>query len=374
MPEYRLDPLTGQTVIVAVERAARPHQFDIEENGNASPRHTCPFCEGNESMTPGEIASFRPASTEPDTSGWSVRCVPNKFPAVAENVDSSDDFRSFQARYDTTPPIGGLFHPIDGTDFSPVPGFGHHEVIVDTPRHVLSVSDMSESEISDMFRMYRERLRTLRRENRWDFVQIFKNVGAAAGASIPHAHSQLVAMPFVPQPLCRVLRRAARYRTETEPFEPSRCFWCDMLRFETRNRSRIVEETDGFVVLCPFVSRFAAEVEIYPKVHQSSFEQIEDERIPEFARQVRQTILRLEKAVSWMKGPLAYNFVLHTEPFSCQGEENGSFHWNLSILPSLARAAGFEWGTGLHINPISPEYAAGQLRKSPDELGETVKK
>lgn len=367
MPEYRLDPLTGQTVIVAVERAARPHQFDIEEN--ASPENSCPFCEGNESMTPDEIAAFRPPDTQADTPGWSVRCVPNKYPAVTENVDPSSDFRSFQKRYEIAPPIGRLFHPVDETDLSPVPGFGHHEVIVDTPRHVLGVSDMSETEVADMFRMYRERLRRLRKENRWAFVQIFKNVGAAAGASMPHAHSQLVAMPFVPQSFQGILQRAFDYRMQTKPHDPRRCFWCDMLRFETRNRSRIVEETDDFVVLCPYVSRFAAEVGVYPARHQFSFEQIEDDRIPELARLVRRTTLRLEKAVSWMKGPLAYNFVLHTEPLALSKKnpngmpEDHSFHWNLSILPSLARAAGFEWGTALHINPISPEYAAEQLRK-----------
>ncbi len=359
MPEYRQDPLTGRTVIVAEERAARPHQFDIEEIGSedaSSPngyRRTCPFCEGNENQTPNEITAFRPVSQEggtlPDTPGWTVRSLPNKYPAVVRDAAYNDSL-AFPSHFS----LNGGSSPQTCHDLA-FPGLGHHEVIVDTPRHVLSVTDMTEQEVSDMFCMYRERLRTLKAEGRWACVEIFKNVGVAAGASIPHSHSQLIAMPFVPPAFQSMLLRARQYRERHHS-----CFWCDMLQFELGKQTRIVEETNDFVALCPFVSRFAAEVEIYPKAHVSGFETMENMGdivlLTQFAALVRRTVTRLEQAVSWMKGPLAYNFVLQTQPFvvSSQDDEN-LFHWHLSILPSLARAAGFEWGTGLHINPVPPE-------------------
>lgn len=364
MPEYRHDPLTGRTVIVAEERASRPHQFDIEETGTpeASRRH-CPFCEGNEDRTTPEVDAFRPAGTRPDTPGWRVRAVPNKYPAVIPTVVVFPDFVA-----DLT---GGerCLLSIDQS-LTPIPGLGEHEVLVDTPRHVLSLSDMTDEETLDMFRMYARRLRRLREDGRWSSVQIFKNVGAAAGASIPHAHSQLIAMPFTPAPLRTTLHRALEYRrqkglddsvTESGPA----CFWCDTLRRERESGLRIVEETEHCVALCPFVSRFSAEVEIYPRRHAARFEELDENAVlPDFARLVRRLIRRLERAVSWMTGDLAYNLVLSTEPYEAAGTPyENLLHTHLSILPSLARAAGFEWGTGLHINPITPESAARQLRE-----------
>ena len=344
MPEYRQDPLNGRMVIVAEERADRPHQFDITDNLY---RNVCPFCEGNESLTPNETAAFRLAGSQPDSPGWRVRVVPNKYPAVV----SGD-----------VPPVllDNSFIRTGGK----ANGIGLHEVIIDTVRHVVSVAELTPSEIADMLAMYRLRLQTLRTDSRWAYVQIFKNVGAAAGASLPHSHSQLVAIPFLPPALIQMLNRAEQYTCGHQ-----RCFWCDCIQSEIKSSERIVEETEHFVVLCPFVSRFAGEVEIYPKNHESGFDQSNTLVLDELAELFRRTVIRLEKAVSWMQEPLAYNIVLNTAPFRYERTEIGIgsssfFHWHFSILPSLARAAGFEWGTGLHINPISPEQAARRLRES----------
>lgn len=381
MPEYRQNPLTGRTVIVAAERATRPHQFDIEDGTSSQEkdgyRNHCPFCEGNEAMTPGELEAFRPEGLPPDSPGWSVRSIPNKYPAVARQDAEFPDVESFLQRYETSPSLGHFFHRFQESDLMPIPGVGNHEVLVDTPRHVLSVSDMNDDEVENMLKLYQNRLIAHRNEGRWAFVQIFKNVGSAAGASIPHAHSQLIAMPFIPEPFLATLQKAGQYAVETTRQEnETPCFWCDMLRFELTEQKRIVEETEHFLALCPFVSRFAAEVELYPKRHEPGFDQCsrnekDDNPLSELARLLRRTVRRLEQAVSWMQGDLSYNFVLHTEPFFLPEEtmrrNEGSsvfagMHWHLSILPSLARAAGFEWGTGLHINPIPPEYAAEKLR------------
>jgi len=339
MPEYRQDPLTGRMVIIAEERADRPHQFDITDTPF---QDVCPFCEGNESFTPPETAAFRPVDSPPNTPGWTVRVVPNKYPAVVSgDVPSGLSDQSFIQS-------GGAAE-----------GIGLHEVIIDTPRHVLSISELTLAEVAAMLSMYRLRLQALKSDSRWAYVQIFKNVGAAAGASLPHSHTQLVAMPFVPRTLMSVAGHAQ---------EEKHCRWCERLEREIESGQRIVETTAHFVVLCPFVSRFAGEIEIYPKYHASGFDKLDASLLDELAGLFRRTILRLEKAVFWMKDPLAYNVILNTEPFRLElaGEKidfASAFHWHFSILPSLARAAGFEWGTGLHINPLSPEQAAKRLRE-----------
>lgn len=337
MPEYRSDNITGRLVIIAEERAKRPHQFDIECSGNqkiettstAVPSpvpHVCPFCPGSEEQTPAAVDTIDNSNT------WQVRCVPNRYPAVTKDT-------------------------------------GRHEVIIDTPRHIVSLADLTEYEVADMLRMYKRRIQFYRQEQRWQYVQIFKNVGAAAGASLPHSHSQLIAMPFVPPQWGQILCRTADYRSET-----GKCYWCSILNSEIKKKERIVEVSPHFVVLCPYVSRFAAEVEIYPSEHQAGFDETDDAGIIELARVLRRTIRRLEKMVYWMKDRMAYNIVLNTETLhhteTLYGQETAvsdSMHWYFSILPSLARAAGFEWGTGLHINPVSPEQAAQRLRTLDNE-------
>lgn len=365
MPEYRQDPLTGRMVIVAEERASRPHQFDIENFCVHDPSITyqknCPFCSGNEFMTPNEIAAFRVADSLADGSGWSVRVVPNKFPAVVRNVPDCSLWSNNYSWFSNN--SLNFYHPENECFRKPVSGLGHHEVIIDTPRHILSISEMTDQEVTDMFRMYQNRLQTLRKEECWKYIQIFKNVGAAAGASIPHSHSQLMAMPFVPPMILSIWEKAHEYLAGKTQRNFLDCVWCYRLKSEILGQERIVEETSNFVALCPFVSRFSGEVEIYPKSHESNFE--ENRQITEFALLVRRTIIRLEKAILGIKKPFAYNLVLNTEPFDSSFPSlKNIFHWHLSILPSLARAAGFEWGTGLHINPMSPEKTAAKLVNS----------
>ena len=297
MPEYRHNPLTGRMVIVAEERAARPHQFDITDKPY---KDVCPFCEGNEALTPNETAAFRRADSAPNAPGWRVRVVPNKYPAVVPGDPKGD---------------------------------GLHEVIIDTPRHILSISELTTSEVADMLAMYRLRLQELRAGSRWFYVLIFKNVGAAAGASLPHSHSQLVAMPFLPQSLLQMLHRAEEYALAHQC-----CYWCKHIKSEIQTGERVVEETEHFVVLCPFVSRFAGEIEIYPKTHESHFDQVGESAIDELAELFRRTMVRLERAISWMKDPLAYNIVLNTEPLRYEG--GSSFFFSLAFFDFAKSCSG----------------------------------
>ncbi|HBT78576.1 MAG TPA: galactose-1-phosphate uridylyltransferase [Planctomycetaceae bacterium] len=375
MSEYRRDPLTGRWVIVAEERAARPHQFDIETNADDSYREHCPFCEGNESLTPGEVDAIRPPGSRADGPGWAVRVVPNRYPAVHRDPRFPDN-HSFQSRYGNVLDVDTPLAMFEKPFYQPLPGTGAHEVLVDTPRHILSLTDMNDEEVKNVFRMYKRRLSAISKEKRFAHAMIFKNVGAAAGASLPHSHSQLLAMPFLPPPIQRELHRAIAFRRETDL-----CYWCEHLKHELKNKLRIVDESDHFVVLCPYVSRFPGEVAVFPKRHVSHYETLQQHHTDELGKLVRHTITLLEKLAVWIKGRLAYNIVLKSGPFVYNGPLDQRdmldtavwlqkldysfekvYHFHVSILPSLAKAAGFEWGCGLHINPISPETAAQRLR------------
>lgn len=372
MPQYRKDPLTGRWIIVAEERMNRPNQFDINtENIHNTDLELCPFCPDNEDLTPEELDRI----VDSDDQRWASRAVPNKYPAV-EDSGEFPDYKGFQNRYGGTLDVDFPLSRYEDTFSDPIEGFGSHELIIDTPRHVLCVSEMSDREVYDMFRMYRQRLQKLKNEKKSAHALIFKNVGCEAGASIYHSHSQLLAMPFLPPPIQRELQRAISFRREMDE-----CFWCTHVEHELREKVRIIEEGKHFVSLCPYVSRFPAETVIYPKRHISHFEDIEDELLREFAEMTRRTVVLLSKGVDWHKSRLAYNMILKSGPFMYSGPLNMSdisdsafwfqkldysyekaYHFHLVILPSLAKAAGFEWGCGLHINPIAPETAAARLR------------
>lgn len=377
MPEYRRDPLTGRWVIVAEERASRPFQFDIELANGEAPHEHCVFCPGNEQLTPGEVDAFRSKGGIKDGPGWKVRVVPNRYPAVFRDAHYPD-LGTFEAAFgpilDVDTPLARFEEPF----YQPVPGTGAHEVVIDTPRHILSMCDLDDAETADVFRMYRRRLKALAAEKRFAHALVFKNVGAAAGASLPHAHSQVLAMPFIAPPIQRELHRAIAFRRETD-----RCYWCLHIEHELKNKTRIVEESSRFVTFCPYVSRFPGEVVIFPKRHISHFEMLEESVIAELARQVRHVLRLLEQTVTWIKGRLSYNMLLKSGPFVYRGPLNyadmndsaiwmhkidfapeNAYHFHVSILPSLAKAAGFEWGCGLHINPIAPETAAARLREA----------
>jgi len=371
MPQYRKDPLTGRWVIVAEERVNRPNQFDIEGD-SATDLSLCPFCANNEDQTPKELDRI----DAPGAGNWAARAVPNKYAAVVPN-DQFLDYKTFQSHYGQMLDVDFPLSRYEDAFDDPIPGIGSHELIVDTPRHILCLSEMTDQEMFDMLRMYRKRLLTLKQTKKHAHALIFKNVGQAAGASIYHSHSQLLAMPFLPPPIQRELQRAIGFRREMDE-----CFWCTHLANEIESGARIIEETPNFVSLCPYVSRFPAETEIYPKKHISHFEGTDDETLWELATLTRQTVVLLTKGVDWIKGRLAYNMILKSGPFVYSGPMNMSdisdsafwlqkidysyenvYHFHLTILPSLAKAAGFEWGCGLHINPVAPETAAAKLRQ-----------
>jgi UDPglucose--hexose-1-phosphate uridylyltransferase len=285
-PEFRVCPATGRTVILAPGRAARPH----DARGDVGP---CPFCPGQEHETPPETYAIR------DANGWRVRVVPNRYPAVRPDA----------------------------------PAFGYHELLVECREHVERPIELAVDQLADVFRAYRDRLAHHFAMPRVEAVSIFKNVGVAAGASREHAHSQLVALPFVPSGLVSV---------------PGPCAVCRM----PGETDRLVARSEHFATVCPTAPRFANEVWIVPTAHEPRFEATD--RDAELARFVR----RVLRAMDALLDRPAFNWMLVTAPREAAAE----FHWRLEIVPRRSAVAGFEWATGVFINDVAPERAAARLR------------
>ncbi|MEX2119023.1 MAG: galactose-1-phosphate uridylyltransferase [Pirellulales bacterium] len=328
MPDLRKDPIVGRWVIVAKSRAKRPHNFE------STPQlHTgsfCPFCEGNEDQTPGEIIAYRPPGSLANRQGWRVRVVPNKFPALE---------------------IEGELNKRGEGIYDMMRGVGAHEVIIESPKHLLSTADLSEENLREVFWVYRDRMVDLKKDRRLVYGMIFKNVGAAAGASLEHTHSQLIVTPIVPINVWEEMTGSLEFYNYR-----GRCVFCDMIQQELATEKRIVLDTPGFVAFCPFASRFAFETWILPKLHSSHYENIQKNGVEELARVMKQVITNIEAALDRP----SYNYIIHTGPFDSQ--ELAHYHWHIEIIPRLTKTAGFEWGSGFYINPVPPEEAAAFLR------------
>ena len=330
MTDLRKDPVTGRWVIIATERQKRPSDFHVE-SVVVQPDGQCPFCEGHEERTPPEILAFRNGSPG-NTRGWEVRVVPNKFPAL--RVEGSLDREG-----------EGLFDRMSG--------IGAHEVIIESPNHDETLATLSEQAIEKVFWAWRERVLDLKRDIRLRYIVIFKNHGAAAGASLEHTHSQLIALPIVPREMTEELEGAKRHFNQKE-----RCVFCDVIRQELKDGVRVIAESADFVALAPYAPRFPFEAWLLPKRHRSRFEEATPGEFASLARMLRDTLRRMNAT---LKSP-PYNLIVHSAPL--QDDAGPYYHWHIEVMPKLTRVAGFEWGTGFYINPTGPEEAADVLRKT----------
>jgi UDPglucose--hexose-1-phosphate uridylyltransferase len=328
MAEFRRDPITGRWVVIAAERAQRPSQFAAANNMNKA--EPCPFCAGNEALTPPEVWSSRLNEANANQPGWRVRVVPNKYPALSSS---------------------GHSEPSDDAFYQTQPGLGVHEVIVECPDHVTNMAELADDQVSEILRAYSERLVALRQDPRWRYSLIYKNQGDRAGATFEHLHSQLVALPSVPrEALDEVAGAAAHFAAS------GRCIYCEMIARERNGGKRVVFDDEHFIALCPFAPRFAYETWILPKSHAAVFEESSAQDLSRCARDLRETIRRLNRAL----GNPPFNYFIHSLPAGGSAPE--SYHWHLEILPQISRAAGFELGTGSNINGVTPEAAAKVLR------------
>ncbi|MFC1667340.1 galactose-1-phosphate uridylyltransferase [Candidatus Omnitrophota bacterium] len=329
MSQLRRDPITGRWIIVNISNPKKPQEFVL--HGQVKAGGVCPFCAGNENMTPPEVEAIRDASSKPDTSGWSVRIVPNKFPAL--EIDGGVDSRGI-----------GVYDMLNGV--------GAHEVIIETPDHYRDLADLTENEIKHVIFKYRSRSLNLEKDHRFKYILIFKNHGEEAGASLEHTHTQLVALPIIPKRVKEELKGAFKYFGYRE-----RCVFCDMIAQELQDGARVISENEHFVAFCPFVSRFAFETWLLPKTHNQNFNAIDDKRVEDMAAILKDVLVRLKNCLK----DSPYNFIIHTAPV--RNGLNEEFHWHLEIMPKLTNVAGFEWGSGFYINPTSPELAAKYLRE-----------
>jgi UDPglucose--hexose-1-phosphate uridylyltransferase len=335
MPELRQDPATKQWVIVATERAKRPEDFVKSTPSVPVPAYQpqCPFCPGNESLTPPETLAYREGG-QVNGAGWRVRVTANKFPALI--------------------PEGSLSRQSTDGFFRKMDGVGRHEVIIESPSHNLSIPAMEDGQVEEILLAYRERYVALREDPRFKLIIIFKNHGPRAGTSLEHPHSQLVAMPIVPLTIRYRFEKAAGHFDDE-----GTCVYCDILKEGLRARSRLILETERFAAFHPFASRAPFETWILPKRHQASFGSISIEEVKEFARVLKRTLLQLHQAL----GNPDYNYIIHSAPIKDEQEEY--FHWHLQIVPRLVTPAGFELGTGMFINTALPEETAAFIRRFP---------
>jgi len=330
MPELRKDPIIGRWVIISSERGKRP--TDFQEDKPRKKGGFCPFDPGNEQTTPPEILAYRENGTAPNTQGWNLRVVANKFPAL-------------QIEGDLNKQGEGLFDKMNG--------IGAHEVIIETPLHDATLSTMPTKDVENVLWAYRDRILDLKKDLRFQYILIFKNEGEAAGASLEHSHSQLIALPIVPKRVKEEMDGSRQYYEYKE-----RCVFCDIIRQELSSGTRVVSENKDFVALEPFTPRFPFETWIMPKLHGSKFEETKTQQFQTLAEILQSTLRRLDKILNMPP----YNYILHTAPF--REPENDYYHWHIEIMPKLTKVAGFEWGSGFYINPTAPEEAARFLREA----------
>jgi UDPglucose--hexose-1-phosphate uridylyltransferase len=333
LPEYRRDPVTGEWVIIAAERAARPMQFSeaVASSGASGP---CPFCPGNERETPSEVLAYRNGGP-PDSPGWRVRVVPNKYPALVRKP-------GFAGLPGNGPPGSGMLS---------APGFGAHEVVIETPEHSHGFADLSPACLTAVFAAYRDRMAAFKTDGSVQSAVVFKNHGAAAGASLEHGHSQIVALPVVPPRIHLELSGSFLHHVNT-----GACVFCALLEEESRAGVRIVKESGGFMALTPYAARFPYEVWILPKRHASHFEHMGKTELGQAAKFLGQILGGINRAL----GSPAFNFILHSAPL--REPDLPHYHWHIEVMPKISKIAGFEWGSGIFINAVRPERAAEVLR------------
>ncbi len=353
--EIRLDPLTGQFVLIAPERMLRPGAFrpsqpvgdDICE---------CPFCAGHEAETPDPIRVY---SASDMGSKWLVRVIPNRYPAVRmeqnrESIQQMADANAAFADEASGAAKTGLKSgaDADAVFFQRFSGSGYHEVVIESPDHDRGYAELAAPGVALTWRAYRDRFLEWRQDRRIRCGLAFKNHGSEAGASLSHPHSQLIALGVVPPGLQMELDRSRRHRHSRKV-----CLLCDTVARE-REGPRVVAVDKGFIAWCPFASGVPYELWIAPLVHHSHFELDEAVRFTELGEVLQASIRRLENVMP----DLSFNLVLQTSPFDIP--LNRHYHWHVRVLPRVVRKAGFEWYTGCQINPVPPEVAAQALRNA----------
>ncbi len=336
--EVRKDPIVDRWVIIAPGRALRPQEFQSAFRQRSSGQaggtpadadQACPFCVGNEHHTPPAVYQ------RPETGAWSVRVVPNRYPAV--ELDP------------------GL--PVDPPAEMPAqlgavrPGNGAHEVIIESPQHVTRTGELEAVQLREVLGAYHDRLNHWRSAAWARSALLFKNVGAAAGASLSHLHSQLIALPWVPAALRDEVESAHRYYRQH-----GSCAFCDLIRRELADGQRIVLSEPRWLAMAAYAPRQPFETWLLPASHGGRFEELTPTDPDELATVLRRVVHRVESVLT----TVAYNMIVHSSPFDTCSSDH--YHWHIEIVPRVAELAGFELGGGAFMHSVVPEEAATMLR------------
>ena len=354
--ELRFDPITGNWTVFAPHREQRPDEFQTTPQKTSRVKVACPFCAGAEANTPPAVWVGKLADAAADDAGtgesvqliyrdqaiadlaaddWTVRVVPNRFPALT--------------------PIGSRIREQPAREsklFRRQVACGGHEVIIEAPRHVRSITDLDLAEVALLFTAYRDRIAYWHATEGIAYISVFKNVGGAAGASLKHSHSQLIASDIIPTHVKSIADRLAHYRAKT-----GCCLQCDLIRGELQEQSRVIAKSDSLVAYCPFASSMPMMVRITSIEHLDRFDRLDDQALTAVSRMVSRVISWLEQ----LHPDTSYNMLLHTRPPGIE-DAGDSFHWSIDIFPRLTRLAGFEFSTDTKINPMMPETAAKRYR------------
>ena len=333
-PELRKNLVTREWVIIARGRGKRPADFvPTGQVREPLPEHDaeCPFCVGNEAKTPPEVFALRDGGA-PNSAGWLVRVVPNKFAALRS--DGSDRVRHV-----------GLHSARDG--------FGAHEVIIEAPVHNKDLWEMELGQIESVIEAYRQRYLAFESGEVLHHVLVFRNHGPQAGTSLAHAHSQLIAAPVMAHQLQVELQGAAAYWEYL-----GRCVFCALIEDETKSGERMVLETEHFLVVTAYAGRYPFETWILPKRHSIRFAAMSEAETGDLARVLQEVLGRLAGSLSRP----SYNFAIHTAPAA---EHNvRAYHWHMEVFPRVTTLGGFELGSDIYINVVAPEDAARFLREA----------
>ncbi|OHD58718.1 MAG: galactose-1-phosphate uridylyltransferase [Spirochaetes bacterium GWF1_49_6] len=329
MPQLRQNIILKEWVVIATERAKRPEQLREEKipDCDSLPEHDdkCPFCDNPRSHKEQEFLRV------PETGPWRVRVVANRYPALEPPTDSIHVYTE------------GFFRWMDG--------IGHHEVIIESPKHNETIANMDIGDVELIIETYRKRYLALKKNDYLETIIPFRNHGVHAGASIPHPHSQIIAVPVIPRDVMTRMNESIRYHEEHRG-----CVFCKVLNNELEVGERIVLETPDFVSFIPYAAASPFHTWVFPKRHSSDFGDITDEDITDLAYVLRGTLRKIHIGLN----DPDYNFIIRSAP---RGYSNSEFfHWYITIVPRLTRTAGFELGTGMFINPSIPENDAEYLR------------
>jgi len=322
MSQIRKDIITGQWVIFASNRHKKPYAFRHMHTVLDEMESDCPFCPGNEDETP------KAKYCGKDGKNWDVRVFDNMYPAINMEKYEADNDNFYVSKS----------------------GRGVHEIVVDTPNHHMQTSDLNTDEFLNVLEVMQERFIKAKAETGVEYVQIFKNNGPMAGASISHSHWQIMGVPFVPEEQEKYTASFKEYKAKH-----GTCLMCDIIGHEKEKKLRIVSENEEFIAFTPYASRVSFEIWVVPKKHVSSFAELEKRDLMAFAG----FFIKILKKTNKLREGVCYNIGFEDEP--CHSEKNLN-HWYVKIMPRISAMAGFEYSTFGYINPVLPEDAAKKLR------------